>query len=228
MIYAGNWHDITGVPFDPGCYARRTAGDGQVASLRYQSHTNLNWRIPHTITLKELAKYWHESLTDEERAEWLVWCPWQSIARDYIETSKGKPFIAFASSNWSVGYGLFSRWHTSPVMGALFIDTIAIDNANSALQQITVDVTYTFPPGELNPGHTLIFQMDPTRFNSKRHLRWTRWIGTFEDFNMGPPDYTRTFDARFPFLAGETVKLVYRHCTGASWDGAAALDIIAT
>ena len=226
-IFIGNWNDGDGVPFDPNAIARRGTGDSHQCQVK--AHHIANEILHHSwhSVMPQLRDRWTNVLTDEQRSNWAGWAPNQYPARDYAQYIGDKPFVAFASANWPVAWQLSDRWRDDPNDLALFIDTITFDSAVAATQLITITCTYNSPPGPLNPGATYFFQVNPARFNSKRHHRFTQALGALYEFDLITPTYIFQATASYPFAAGQTVRVIYRHCYGASWNATIHLDKVA-
>ncbi len=71
-IYAGNWKDGDGVPFDPNAFAHVDYGASGSARSRRLRPRSSPGRAQATYNFRRLAETWSMLLSDPERTEWAV------------------------------------------------------------------------------------------------------------------------------------------------------------
>jgi len=224
-IFTGNWSDPEGKPLFPGTIGRRGSGASHQAQVAVHNVANPILHHSWHSIIPLIRDRWYNVLTDQLRERWLTWSDPAYPARDYDVSIAGKGFTAFASLNWPVAWGLSGRWRDNPLDPQLHVMPPTFDEANAATQSVTVLVDYLEWPQVGDPGATYFFQVDPARFNSTRHLRFTRALGALWQWDAHGPDYVFQAPATFPFQAGDTVRIAYRHCQGSIFDATEYLDL---
>jgi len=228
MIYKGTWQPADSSPFMPGCYARRAAGDGHVASQRYTGHTNWIWRRPHNNAIHLLAELWKTKLTPAEKALWLAESVPAWPARDYGASIIDKAFTAYANCNFAWAVGLGGTYQQSPSVDKAEIDTGFLNSAVAATSLLTWTLTYWNVPALELPAVTYLYQTEPRRIMSRRYMRYTRHVWTFNTWIPAQLVYVIQAGAAFGFKAGDLVTTVINHRPSSTFQGAFSASCTAT
>ena len=213
-IFAGTWKDAAGMPFDPNAYARRSAGDSHVAARRYTGNTNWNWRTPHNYALERAKYWWEEILDDDDKFLWKIASGNMNWARDFEMDIIGKPFTAFAMMNFAyftTGLGIPIP---SPTAEMVALDHIVFLTINTEEQGWSVIATYGSGGWLFEPACTWIYQIDPTRHQSRRAKRYTRCLTAFWEWDDPGRIYIFGGGVKWPFVSGDTLYFVATHRRG--------------
>lgn len=213
-IFAGDFKDPQGVPFDPHSYAHAGTGDSQVMQRRYFTNTNKVWLVALTRTLRDCAGYWKELLDDEDRAIWKVAATHAWWHRDYAANIVGLGYVAMTKANFVLnyfGWGSFGVWPVGERSPAIAARVELIDTVN---QHVRIEVTYQDHPGLDERAVTAVYQIDPKRVKSRRRERFTRLMLLHNEYVEGVWVYLMDADVRWPFIVGEELFFLVRDLRG--------------
>lgn len=227
-IFTGNWLDPDGVPFDGAAIGRRGAGSSHQCQVAAHHVANPILHHSYHTIMPYLTNAWYNFLDAADRASWTASAHRQVLARDYAVPVGPKGFTNFVSANWpsQFGYGGYFR-KTSHDVG-LNILQMEFTDASVATQTLYLRVVYVDTPAPENEAATYFYQVNPAKLASKRHHRFTRWLDTLYIWTGFTDTYVIQAKARYPFFAGNTVRVMYRHNAGTMWDYTKHVDRIAS
>lgn len=207
-IYSGNWLDEAGAPFDPDAFSRSGSANAQIAQVRRRGRTHRIYKSAFRHALGRAAHHWRFHLTEAER-EIFGWATaGYPTDRDENQSVNVHPFAGWAQS-FFVDFFTGRTPDTDDFAITLINQlNITLDQADASAQTITitqtVDEADEFPP----TAALLLFQVRPTRNPSTAKRRYTRLLTLFTDYVPYQQVYQIVSDARFPFAAGETVRVL--------------------
>lgn len=213
-IFAGDFKDGAGVPFDPHSYAHAGAGDSQVMQRRYFGQRHGSWKLPHHVTLGKLADVWLRWLTAEQRD---LWVPVGSAAawmRDYQADMRDRAFVTFAMANFAVTCLEDGEFQVEPNFEGVTCVWASVGEINTEQQTLEALSSYDEFPLPDHPGQTWLYQIDPKRVASRRRERFTRLVTVHNDWDVDDPIQSFDGAAAWPFVSGDEIYLLVRHEVG--------------
>lgn len=216
-IYAGDWHDAQGVPFDAGNFARPNNPQGNVAQMRTNYDPRRTWPQHHVPTLLTLRELWHEDLTANERLEWDLIKHLCDIDRNVPAPGLFTAFVAFANRNWPLAWGYDGQYMPDPVNTIGNLQTATIQYANHITQRIGVRLTFDVPPEFNMHSTTYVYHINPDRHNSSVNFRFTRLADAFRHFNDVDLVYNFEVPAQWALVPGWNCLVYFRHTYNFSW-----------
>ncbi len=194
-IYSGNWKDPSGVPFDPGAFARNQYG-GRTAQVRRTGRKPSEHLDRQRATARSLANIWLNVMTDAMRTEWgRGWAASQKTRDPDRVITTLRPFHSFAAPNWLTMYYHNSIQDLWPQISGLSIQDYAVISCTPA--QLTHGFTVPDLPAQYEWTELAIFEIQPGRGQSTTKWRHTRMI-YFEPLkDLDPGYHTRTSTLRW-------------------------------
>ena len=210
-IFAGTWIDGDGVPFTPDAYAREESVQGKQCQPRNFNGSRRDYAGPHTAALRWLRDQWFTVLTQQQRDGWETLSGGVRPDRQQILNHTTGGWMAFANRNWPVAFGYAGIFIAEPQVPEISMKDPVFLSASAATQTITIRLEYYLDPSTLSYMTTYLYQIDPMRVHLAQPHKLTRLARAFRDFVPLQLIYDLALSARWPIVAGDTVKVFVKH-----------------
>lgn len=216
-IFAGNWHDASGVPFDPDANVLQTWTGGGMAAGRRRAVRPHSAHAPFVQAVRASAERWHNDLTTQDRTDWTVQGLTGAGRRGDLARDPVNGFIMLNAYDLIQLYALPPSTVTYPAAIARTWSTATADSVDVPNQTVTFTVDSDDPIHLYAHARLATFQIHPAAVRHANPWRATRLIDLAVAADFDPLPYVATVDLRWPVASGDLVRLYWRGRVGSFW-----------
>lgn len=209
-IFAGNWKDALGKPFDPGAKVPDTWADGGSAATRRLATRPNQARAQFIATARAAAHRWLNTIPSPDQDAWETQGQTGASERGTLDRTPVNGFVQYAS------FDFVQLYHQPP--SVVLAPTAAGENFLSAVitdaDFLTQTVTFIV---DADPDLHLFawarlatYQINPKKIHGANPWRHTRLIDLAPPAAFDPPPYQTTVPLLWHVKPGDTVLLYWR------------------
>lgn len=209
-IFAGNWLDGAGDPFDPDAKALQTWTGGGMAAARRHGIRPHAAHAPFVRVARAAADRWHNILSGADQTEWDVIADTGPTRRGDVGRTPCNAWITFAALTWIDLHATDSTDRTGSETHYNDYLSATLDAVTLGAQTLTYTVNYNAESGEDLHAAIAAYQINPRYARAANPQRQTRLVDLHPLPQAPPFTQQRTVDLRWPAAAGDLVRLYIR------------------
>lgn len=209
-IFAGNWKDAFGIPFDPDAKVLQAWPGGGMAAGRRRKISPHPAHAAFSRNGRATGHDWLHVLTPTHRTDWQTAADTGVTRRGSVSRIPAAGYIAFSSIGWVDRYDHEStdRYAVAPLIITFTGGTL--EAVDLVAQTLTYDVTWAGEAADPQNAAIAVYQVNPRYVRSPNPHRQTRLIDLHEIPSSPPWHHTATVDLAWPAAAGDAVRIYIR------------------